>query len=219
MHLLMRRLPHLIGTAALVSLAFAATALASPVARLSAPEYQQLSVAHSHLISVKTTTVRGLGVAIHVCEQIPQLSSLLELERSRCIYDVALARTGFQVESTDHTCSKQAAATQAGCMLPSYRAMRSVALGLLQAERETNTNVRARGFSGTCARALGSEPQMIRKEAKVTRDLSHLILAMRTRNAAATLTAATHVISDTAAEASEHIMSRSSLSACPHAVA
>jgi hypothetical protein len=209
MHLLMRRLPHLIGTAALVSLAFAATAFASPVARLSAPEYQQLSVAHSHLISVKTTTVRGLGVAIHVCEQIPQLSSLLELERSRCIYDVALARTGFQVESTDHTCSKQAASTQAGCMLPSYRAMRSVALGLLQ----------ARGFSGTCARALGSEPQMIRKEAKVTRDLSHLILAMRTRNAAATLTAATHVISDTAAEASEHIMSRSSLSACPHAVA
>jgi hypothetical protein len=215
----MRRLPQLISTATLVSLAFAATAFASPVATLSAPEYQELSVAHSHLSSLKTTTVRGLGAAVHVCELIPQLSSLLELERSRCIYDVDLARTGFQVESTDRTCSKQAVAEQAGCVLPSYRAMRSVARGLLQAERETNTNVRARGFSGTCARALGSEPRIIRKEAKVTHDLAHLIAAMRTRNAAATLTAATHVITDTAAEASDHIMSRSSLSACPHAVA
>jgi hypothetical protein len=215
----MRRCPHLILAAALISLAFAASALASPEARLSAPEFQQLSVAHSHLRAVKTSTVRGLVTAVHVCEQIPQLSPLLNLERSRCIYGVALARTGFQVESTDRACSRQSAAHQAGCALPSYRAMRSVALGLLHAQRETDTNVRARGFSGTCARALGSAPRMVRKEARVTRDLAHLITAMRTRNAVATRTDATHLIGDTAAEASSQIMSRSSLSACPHAIA
>ena len=219
MHRLMHRLTHLVTVATLVSLAFASSALANPVERLSAPEYQQLTVARSHLTAVRTSTVKGLRIAVSVCEQIPQLSSLLNLERSRCIYDVDLARTGFQVESTDRACSRQAVADQAGCVLPSYRAMRTVALGLLQAERETVTNVRARGFSGNCARALGSEPRMVSKQAKVTDDLAHLISAMRTRNASATRTAATRVISDTAAEASDQITSRSSLSACPHAVA
>jgi len=219
MHRLMHRLCHLIAAAALVSLAFAASSFANPIATLSAPEYQQLSVARSQLRSVKTTTVRGLGVAIRVCEEMPQLTSLLELERSRCIYDVNLARTGFQVESTDRACSRQAPADQAGCVLPSYQAVRSAALGLLQAERDTVTNVRARGFSGTCARALGSEPRLVKKEARVTRDLAHLITAMRERDGAATRTDATRVITDTAAEASDQITSRSSLSACPHAVA
>jgi hypothetical protein len=215
----MRRLSHLIIAATLVSLAFAGSALASPRATLSTPEYQELSMARSHLRTVKTTTIKGLSVAIGVCEEIPQLSSLLEIERSRCIYDINLARTGFQVESTERACYRQAAADQAGCVLPSYQDMRSAALGLLHAERDTESNVRARGFSGTCARALGSEPRLIRKGAKVALDLAHMIKAMRTRNAAATRTAATHVITDTAAEASDQIISPSSLSACPHGIA
>jgi hypothetical protein len=220
MHLMMHRLaPLFTVAAALISSAFATSALANPVARLSAPEYQQLLVAHSHLLTVRPTTVKGLSTAVHVCEQIPQLSPLLNLERSRCIYSIDLARTGSQLESTDRSCSKQTTANQIGCVLPSYQAMRSAALGLVQAERETETDVRSRGFSGVCARALRSKPRLIAKEAKVALDLAHLIKAMRARNATATRIDATHVITDTAAEASDQITHPSSLSACPHAVA
>lgn len=218
MHGVMLRATRLIAAAALTSLAFAASTEARTTASLTAPEFQQLSTVQTQLRTVRKPTAKGLRAAVRVCEQIPQLTSLLISERSSCLYAVNFVRTGLLAESTARTCSEQrASSSDLACAIRSYQAVRIAAVGLIQADSEMNMDVRSRGFSGVCAVALGSQPKLLRQERRVAADMARLIAATKTLDHSAAQADVTRLIHDSAAEAATQILDRKSLTACPHA--
>lgn len=189
-----------------------AAAATSPA--LTSTEYQQL-LAFQADTSKPLKTLGALEAAQKYCRTLSPVSALMRSDRTDCkaSFDWAAASVKAldRVKACAHT---KTAATRFPCLLPSYARLSSTVHALHHAEKHVYGAVVARGFTGSCLRALSDGPTAIRDQAHMSSDISKMVSAMRTRNVLAAQKWGR--LYDAATDETEAAASKTSMAVCPH---
>jgi hypothetical protein len=199
---------------ATLSTAAAATAASSP--SLSGTEYQQLLhfQTSSSTKSVKTLAgvVRTQRIA---CGALSPLSALMRADITDCNATFEWLEDSARALARAKRCAHlTSVSARFGCLLPAYSKLSRGVRAMHRAEKRVHGAVLARGFSGACVGALSDNVKALKAEARMTKDVTKMVSAIRRR--AALAAAKWGSLYDAATAETEAAASKASVTVCPH---
>jgi hypothetical protein len=190
----------------------AAAAATAPT--LTGTEYQQL-VAFQNDTRKSLKSLAAVEAAQKDCHGLSPVSALMRADRADCNasfdWAEASAKALARVKACAHT---KTVAARFSCLLSSYAGISRTVRALYHAELRVYRAVSARGFTGSCLRALSDGPKAIRDQAHMTKDMSKMVSAMRQRNLLGVQKWGG--LYDAATAETEAAASHTSMTVCPH---